>query len=99
MLDALKKLQEKYRFIGDVRGRGLLIGVEMVSDRETKEPLDKKITRRLFHEALNRGLLTMSYSHVIRINPPLVLSEDEARQGVAILDESFAAIAREFNLD
>ncbi len=41
MLEALKKVQEKYRFIGDVRGRGLLIGVEMVSDRKTKEPLDK----------------------------------------------------------
>ncbi|MFO0995890.1 MAG: aspartate aminotransferase family protein [Alphaproteobacteria bacterium] len=98
MLDALKRLQEKYRFIGDVRGRGLLIGVELVSDRETKEPLDKKITRRLFHEALNRGLMTMAYSHVIRINPPLVLTEDEARQGVAILDEAFGAIAREFAL-
>lgn len=44
MLDALKKLQEKYRFIGDVRGRGLMIGVEMVADRTTKEPLDKTIS-------------------------------------------------------
>ena len=52
----------KYRFIGDVRGRGLLIGVEMVADRKTKEPLDKTITRALFHEAFERGLITMSYS-------------------------------------
>ena len=41
MLDALKELQEKYRFIGDVRGRGLMIGIEMVADRKTKAPLDK----------------------------------------------------------
>jgi 4-aminobutyrate aminotransferase/(S)-3-amino-2-methylpropionate transaminase len=99
MLAALKELQEKYRFIGDVRGRGLMIGVEMVADRATKEPLDKTITRALFHEALERGLITMSYSHVIRINPPLVISEDEAMCGVDILDESFAAIARKFGLD
>ncbi len=99
MLAELHKLKEKYRFIGDVRGRGLLIGVEMVADRDTKEPLDKHITRRLFHEALNRGLLTMSYAHVIRINPPLVISEDEARRGIAILDEAFAAIAKQFSLD
>jgi 4-aminobutyrate aminotransferase/(S)-3-amino-2-methylpropionate transaminase len=99
MLDGLKELQEKYRFIGDVRGRGLMIGVEMVADRTTKEPLDKTITRALFHEALERGLITMSYSPVIRINPPLVISEDEAMCGIDILDESFAAIARRFGLD
>jgi 4-aminobutyrate aminotransferase-like enzyme len=99
MLEALKRLQEKYRFIGDVRGRGLMIGVEMVADRATKEPLDKIITRALFDEALQRGLVTMSYSQVIRINPPLVISEDEAMCGVDILDESFAAIARKFGLD
>ena len=99
MLDALKKLQEKYRFIGDVRGRGLMIGVEMVADRKTKEPLDRAITLALFHEALARGLVTMSYSHVIRINPPLVITEDEALRGVDILDQSFGAIARQFGLD
>ena len=99
MLDALKRLQDKYRFIGDVRGRGLMIGVEMVADRKTKAPLDKNITRALFHEALERGLITMSYSNVIRINPPLVITEDEALRGVDILDQSFAAIARRFNLD
>ena len=73
-------MQEKYRFIGDVRGRGLMIGVDMVADRKTKAPLDKTITRALFHEALERGLITMSYSNVIRINPPLVITEDEALQ-------------------
>jgi 4-aminobutyrate aminotransferase / (S)-3-amino-2-methylpropionate transaminase / 5-aminovalerate transaminase len=99
MLDGLKDLQEKYRFIGDVRGRGLMIGVELVADRTTKEPLDKTITRALFHEALERGLITMSYSQVIRINPPLVISEDEAMCGIDILDQSFAAIARKFALD
>ncbi|HET9715842.1 MAG TPA: aspartate aminotransferase family protein [Pseudolabrys sp.] len=98
MLAALKKLQEKYRFIGDVRGRGLMIGVELVADRKTKAPLDKAITLALFHEALARGLVTMSYSHVIRINPPLVITRDEALRGVDILDESFAAIAKRFAL-
>ena len=99
MLEALKGLQDKYRFIGDVRGRGLMIGVDMVADRKTKAPLDKTITRALFHEALERGLVTMSYSNVIRINPPLVITEDEALRGIDILDQSFAAIAHRFALD
>jgi 4-aminobutyrate aminotransferase / (S)-3-amino-2-methylpropionate transaminase / 5-aminovalerate transaminase len=99
MLDALEALKEKYRFIGDVRGRGLLIGVELVADRDSKEPLGSDVTRALFHEALERGLVTMSYSHVMRINPPLIITEDEARRGVDILDQAFAAIARRFGLD
>jgi 4-aminobutyrate aminotransferase / (S)-3-amino-2-methylpropionate transaminase / 5-aminovalerate transaminase len=99
LLKGLQVLQEKYRCIGDVRGRGLMLGVEMVADRETKEPLDKKITLALFHEALERGLITMSYSHVIRINPPLVISAEEAAKGLAILDEAFGAITRKFCLD
>jgi 4-aminobutyrate aminotransferase / (S)-3-amino-2-methylpropionate transaminase / 5-aminovalerate transaminase len=99
MLEALKRLHDKYRFIGDVRGRGLMIGVDLVADRKTKAPLDKTITRALFHEALERGLITMSYSNVIRINPPLVITEEEALRGVDILDQAFAAIARRFSLD
>jgi 4-aminobutyrate aminotransferase-like enzyme len=99
MLEALKGLQDKYRFIGDVRGRGLMIGIDMVADRKTKAPLDRTITRALFHEALERGLVTMSYSNVIRINPPLVITEDEAMRGIDILDQSFAAIAHQFGLD
>ena len=99
MLGALKELQEKYSFIGDVRGRGLMIGIELVADRTTKVPLDQTVTRALFHEALERGLVTMSYSHIIRINPPLVISEDEAMRGIDILDQSFAAIAHKFQLD
>jgi 4-aminobutyrate aminotransferase / (S)-3-amino-2-methylpropionate transaminase / 5-aminovalerate transaminase len=99
MLAELKELQEKYRFIGDVRGRGLMIGVELVADQTTKVPLDTTITRAIFHEALERGLITMSYSHVIRINPPLVITEEEAMYGIDILDQSFAAIAQKFGLD
>jgi 4-aminobutyrate aminotransferase / (S)-3-amino-2-methylpropionate transaminase / 5-aminovalerate transaminase len=99
MLAGLKELQEKYRFIGDVRGRGLMIGVELVADRTTKAPLESTITRTLFHEILERGLITMSYSHIIRINPPLVISEDEAMCGIDILDQSFAAISRKYGLD
>ena len=93
MLEALQELQNKYGFIGDVRGRGLMIGVELVADRATKQPLDRSITQALFKEALRRGLISMSYSHVIRINPPLVITEDEALQGVDILDQSLAAIS------
>ena len=88
-------LQEKYEFIGDVRGKGLLIGMDLVKDRETKEPLSAEVGEEIFLGALRRGLLLMGYFSRVRINPPLVLTEDEARDGVAILDEVFAEVARD----
>ncbi len=99
LLKGFKKLQEKYRFIGDVRGKGLMIGVELVKDRKTKQPLDKHITRRLFDECLKRGMISMCYSASIRVNPPLIITEKEAEISLAIYDEAFAAIAKEFKLD
>ncbi len=92
LLRGLQALGEKYELIGDVRGRGLLIGVELVKDRKTKEPLDKAVTRQIFLETLKRGLVSMDYKPNFRINPPLVLSREEADEGLAILDEVFAYV-------
>lgn len=94
LLQGLSVLQEKYEFIGDVRGRGLLIGVELVKDRNTREPLDKAVTRQIFLETLKRGLICMNYKPNFRINPPLILSRAEADEGLAILDEVFAHVTR-----
>ncbi len=94
LLHGLRQLQEKYEFIGDVRGAGLLIGMDLVKDRQSKQPLAAAITEEIFRAALRRGLLLMGYFARIRINPPLVLTESEARDGVAILDEVFAEVAR-----
>lgn len=94
LLHELRNLQNKYEFIGDVRGSGLLIGMDLVSDRATKEPLSSAVTEQIFRAALRRGLLLMGYFARVRINPPLVLTETEARDGVAILDEVFAEVAR-----
>jgi 4-aminobutyrate aminotransferase/(S)-3-amino-2-methylpropionate transaminase len=94
LLRELRNLQDKYEFIGDVRGSGLLIGLDLVKDRTTKEPLPSAVTEQIFLEALRRGLLLMAYFSRVRINPPLILTETQARDGVAILDEVFAEVAR-----
>ncbi len=92
MLGRLMALKEKYEFIGDVRGRGLLIGVELVRDLKTKELLGKAVTELIFTECLKRGLIIMGYFPKIRINPALVITEAQAEAGVAILDEVFAHV-------
>lgn len=98
MLQRLNSLKNKYNFIGDVRGKGLLIGVELVKDNSTKEKLDKDITHEFFLECLNRGLLIMGYNPDIRINPPLIITEELADEGINIMDEAFEVIAHKFRL-
>ena len=94
LLNGLQQLQKKYEFVGDVRGRGLLIGMELVKDRRTKEPLDKTVTKQIFLETLRRGMVSMNYKPNFRINPPLILSKEEADIGLGILDEVFAFVAK-----
>jgi 4-aminobutyrate aminotransferase-like enzyme len=95
MLDRFRRMQERYEFIGDVRGKGLLIGVELVKDRATKEPLAKDVCVRLFRECLKRGLVSMVYSPHFRVNPPLTIDEGTADTALSILDEVFALVSRE----
>lgn len=92
LLESLKNLQNKYACIGDVRGRGLMVGMDLVKDRKTKESLPKPILEKFFFEGLKRGFISMSYSPRVRLHPPLILTEAEAKEAVAILDEAFAAI-------
>lgn len=92
LLDALRTVAARYPFIGEVRGEGLLIGIELVADQETRAPLPRAHCERLFHECLRRGLLTMSYAPRLRINPPLVLTREQALEGAAIFDAACAAL-------
>ena len=99
MLAELQRLKEKYRTVGEVRGRGLLLGIELVEDRQSRKPLDRAITRDLYQECLRRGLLSMTYAPTVRINPPLVITEELAREGLAILDEALGAVLRRHGRD
>lgn len=90
----LKKLKERYGCIGDVRGRGLMAGIEIVSDRETKAPA-VGLGRRLGDRMMELGLWAQLSSHksfngVFRIAPPIVISESQVDDGLKILEEAFA---------
>lgn len=93
-LERLRPFVERYPFVGDVRGRGLLLGVELVADRKTRAPLGREACRRLFHENLERGLLTMSYAPAFRIQPALTIDAATVDNAVDILAESFDAMER-----
>lgn len=90
----LHKIWEKYPVIGDVRGMGLMQGIELVEDRESKEPA-AKATSHLVEEARAGGLLLGKgglYGNVIRVAPPLTASKDDVDKALEILDVAFSRV-------
>jgi 4-aminobutyrate aminotransferase/(S)-3-amino-2-methylpropionate transaminase len=88
-LQKMKPFVERYSFIGEVRGAGLMLGIEMVKNKKTKEPLSKNALSWLFKEFLNKGLLTMSYASSFRIQPAMTIDKDTIETIVAIMFEVF----------
>lgn len=90
----LQDLQQKYDVIGDVRGEGLMMAIELVKDRRTKEP-DPETTAAVFEETRKHGLIASKsgpHRSVIRMCPPLCLSMEDVDQVAEGFDASFAAV-------
>lgn len=88
-LDKLYPFIERYSFIGEVRGAGLMLGIELVKDKKSKAPLSKKACEWLFQEFLKKGLLTMAYSSTFRIQPAMTIDQDTIENIIAIMYEVF----------
>ena len=94
LITALRELQDRYEQIGEVRGRGLLVGVELVEDRESRTPA-ASLAVAVTNECLDRGLsmnIGRRGGNSLRIAPPLTVSDDEIDIAVQILDDSFKAV-------
>jgi 4-aminobutyrate aminotransferase-like enzyme len=87
----LRELQDKYELIGDIRGPGLMIGVELVKDQKTKEPAREETTR-FIKEGLKRGVIFgeskyLGLGNIIKIKPPLVITEDQVYKTLEVFEE------------
>jgi 4-aminobutyrate aminotransferase len=85
---------EKYDIVGDVRGLGLIQGVELVRDRNGKEP-NQQAAAKIVYRAWELGLILFyagNWGNVLEITPPLVLTQAQIDEGVAILDQSIADV-------
>lgn len=94
--DGLLEIQGRHEVVGDVRGRGLLQGLELVVDRATKEPSDAlgaAVTRRCLELGLHMNVVQLpGMGGIFRIAPPLTCTDDEIRQGVEILDAAIEQV-------
>ena len=87
-MTGLKELQAKHDIIGDVRGRGLFLGFELVKDRETKEPAAEEAAR-IVDMMCDRGILLSTdgpHHNVIKIKPPMVISKEDIERTIGILE-------------
>jgi len=90
-LEGLAALASRHPHIANVRGRGLLVGFDLV-EPGTDTPLAKARCVEFFKLGLAEGVILMSYTPRVRIHPPLIITEDEARQGLDMLDRAFVRL-------
>jgi 4-aminobutyrate aminotransferase len=94
VLDGLRALQQKHALVGDVRGKGLMLGVELVRDRQTKERATTE-RDRVVEECFTRGLLILGAGrNALRLCPPLVLTRAQGETALRILDEALGAVSK-----
>ena len=94
LLSKLEKLKEEHETVGDVRGKGLIAGIEIVKSKETKEPGTEE-TAKIVYRAWELGLLvsyTGLHSNVIELTPPLIISEDHVDQAIEALDQAITDV-------
>lgn len=91
----LRKLGEKHRMIGEVRGLGVFWALDLVSDPATKEPIAVSVVGKIKSECLKRGLLPFVVDNRVHVTPPCVITKEEVEKALAIYGEVFALVEAE----
>jgi len=99
MTGRLKEMEKKHPLIGEVRGKGVFLGVELVKDRKTKEPAVEE-AETIAAKVLQKGLILnlnyrVGYGNVLKIKPPLTIEEDLIDKGMDILDETLSEVEKD----
>lgn len=95
--DGLARLHERHQVLGDVRGLGLLFGLEFVRDRRDRRPAPE-IARAVYQRALDLGVRVSLGAHILRLAPPFTVTADELRRGVQVLDQAISEVTESTRL-
>lgn len=91
----MEKMKLDHPIIGDVKGKGFLLGIELVKNKDSKEPFDEA-GKMVYQKAFSKGLAWIPAGHILRMSPPLIMDEHYADKGMDIIEESIYEVEKEF---
>ncbi|MFA7636792.1 MAG: aspartate aminotransferase family protein [Monoglobales bacterium] len=94
-LKRMNEMKDRHKIIGDVRGKGCLLAMELVKDRDTKEPFEDA-GKMVYQKAFEKGLAWVPAGHILRLSPPLIIDDDVALKGLDIIEEAVAETEKYF---
>jgi 4-aminobutyrate aminotransferase-like enzyme len=94
LLKRMKEMEAAYPIIGEVRGLGCLLGIELVKDKATREPFEEA-GRRVYQKAFAKGLAWIPAGHILRMSPPMIMEDELALKGLAIIEEAISETQKE----
>lgn len=94
-LKRMNEMMERHPIIGDVRGKGCLLAIELVKDKDTKEPFPEAGSM-VYQKAFSKGLAWVPSGHILRLSPPMVLDDEVALKGLDIIEEAVYETEKHF---
>jgi len=94
ILKRLQKMQERYKIIGEVRGKGCLLAIELVKDKNTKESFTEA-GNLIYQKAFAKGVAWVPAGHILRLSPPIIMTEDVASKALDIIEEAIDETRRD----
>src|SRR3954447_9592293 len=92
----MNRMKAEHNIIGDVRAKGCLMGIELVKDRKTKEPLSKA-GEMVYQKAFQKGLAWIPAGHILRMSPPVVMEDECLLKGLDMIDEAIGETEKELS--
>ena len=94
-LKRMNKMKEDHKIIGDVRGKGCLLAMELVKDKDSKEPFEEA-GKLVYQRAFAKGLAWVPAGHILRLSPPIIMDDDLALKGLDLIEEAVCEVEKEF---
>ncbi len=94
LMQRMQAMKERHPLIGDVRGKGCLLGIELVKDRDTREPAEEE-GRAVYQRSFAKGVAWVPAGNVLRLSPPLIMQPEVATRAMDIIEESIAEVEHE----